>query len=427
MTEKAQNPPLLPREDDFTVKKLRLDQIRYDGGTQMRTARSPEMVDSYADKYRSGVQMPKPVVFYDAENYWLADGFQRCEAANTAGLATLEFCVYSGGQRQAVLYACGANESHGLPRDKYAKRRAALTCMLDGEWNQSNRWIAAVCRVSHRFVDLLRNLLEDAKRVEAAGGRPAIEWAKEYCRNPNAKPGEAVWVPPWKATAPKPAAQPSPQEPPIDVPESFRPDPEHSPPPGCGTIRVNDAGLDTYPVGSDDDGESHDSQAEPETEYRVGRDGVKRPARPKPKRKPRPDEPCEAAFDCYGSTDAPEESEAGGESQSPGTTAIGEPLNGLTAPAFSQLPEFAELHRVLTDVMKRVDLLYDSGAGCYFPYQQLRIYLQNCRGWIYEHRPHALCPECGGEGCHRCRESGFIPAVQYKDQQKRARRDDRAA
>lgn len=402
MTDKAKNPPLLPREDDFVVKNLRLDQICYDGGTQMRTERKQETIDSYMEKYISGVPMPEPVVFHDGTDYWLADGFQRCEAATAAKLATLNFRVYAGGLREAVLYACGANESHGLRRDKYAKRRAALTCLLDSEWGQcSNRWIADTCHVVHGFVNGLRDKLEDAMRQEAAGGKPALEWAKEYCRNPHAKPGEAVWVPPWKAGPPRLGQQ-------------------HSPPPGC------EAQVDTYPVHSDDgdahvlqDGAHAQSCAESDTEYRTSRDGKRRPARPKSTK----DKPCEEAFDCYGDSDAPED----GESETQGTTAIGEPLNELTAPAFAQLAEFNELHRILTDVMRRVDVLYDTEAGCFIPYQQLNVGLQNCRGWIYGSRPHALHQECGGGGCRDCRFSGFITAERYKKQRKLTNRNDQAA
>lgn len=426
--EKAKNPPLLPREDDFVIKELRLDQIRYDGGTQMRSQRSPATIESYKEKYESGVSMPEPVLFHDGTDFWLADGFQRCEAANAAKVQSLTCRVYQGGRREAVLYACGANESHGLPRDRFAKRRAVLTCMLDEAWNNSNHWIARACNVCHGFVNGIRDGYEEAVRVENNGGQSAVEWAKEYCRNPHAKPGEAVWVPPWKAVAAKPAS-PSTKEPPIDVPESFRPDPEHSPPPGCGTIRVDDEGLDTYPVQTGD-GEA-DAADEPAVEYRTGIDGVKRPARPKAKSQPPrgengDDQPGEEALDCYGSDDAPADGEDAA-SYPPETSTIGEPLNDLTAPAFAQLPEFADLHRVLSDVMKRVDLLYDSGAACFLQYQRVIIDLTNCRNEIYGSRPHALCPECGGEGCHRCRQSGFIPAAQCMAKEKSRKRDDRAA
>ncbi len=65
--------------------------------------------------------------------------------------------VRQGTQRDAVLYSCGANATHGLRRTNADKRRAVLRLLEDSEWSQwSDREIARQCGVSNRFVSNLR-------------------------------------------------------------------------------------------------------------------------------------------------------------------------------------------------------------------------------------------------------------------------------
>lgn len=58
--------------------------------------------------------------------------------------------VRNGTRRDALLFACGANASHGLRRSSADKRKAVETLLADDEWKQwSDREIAKRCHVSH--------------------------------------------------------------------------------------------------------------------------------------------------------------------------------------------------------------------------------------------------------------------------------------
>jgi hypothetical protein len=97
------------------------------------------------------------VVFYDGETYWLADGFHRVSAASRAGLTDIPAEVREGGQRDALLHACGANLTHGVRLTILDKRYAVRILLDDTEWSQwSDREIARQCGVSHPFVAKLR-------------------------------------------------------------------------------------------------------------------------------------------------------------------------------------------------------------------------------------------------------------------------------
>src|SRR5690625_5164657 len=107
-----------------------LEQLRLDGGTQLRAEISVFRVQEYADAMKAGSVFPPVTAFYDGEEYWLADGFHRVEAAKLCGLA-LAVDVRLGSQRDAVLFSAGANAAHGQPRSNADKRNAVLALLND--------------------------------------------------------------------------------------------------------------------------------------------------------------------------------------------------------------------------------------------------------------------------------------------------------
>jgi hypothetical protein len=139
------------------MKSINLKAIRIDGGTQSRVALNESTVAEYAEAIADGVKLPPVTVFFDGSDNWLADGFHRFHAYSRAGKASLPAEVSAGTQADAVLYAAGANSSHGLRRSNADKRRAVemvLTHPAAAEW--SDRKIADHCGVSVPFVSALR-------------------------------------------------------------------------------------------------------------------------------------------------------------------------------------------------------------------------------------------------------------------------------
>ncbi len=145
---------------------VRVASIRTDGGTQMRAAINEETVEEYAAKYASGVKLPPPVVFFDGEDHWLADGFHRLAAAERAGMELLGCDERKGTQRDAILFAVGANAKHGLKRTNADKRRAVETLLRDQEWvHWSDHVIADACCVVQETVRSARLRLESTDQI----------------------------------------------------------------------------------------------------------------------------------------------------------------------------------------------------------------------------------------------------------------------
>jgi hypothetical protein len=100
------------------IQKLRLDQIRLDGDTQVRVVRNEAVVEHYMELRNEGVRLPELLVFHDGTDYWLADGFHRHDAETRRGEVEAECEILKGTQQDAQWAALHANSTHGLQRSR---------------------------------------------------------------------------------------------------------------------------------------------------------------------------------------------------------------------------------------------------------------------------------------------------------------------
>jgi hypothetical protein len=106
------------------------ENIRLDGGTQPRAKIDQAVCDEYGERMKAGEKFPPVDVFFDGEDYWLADGFHRLQAYVMAlpGEA-IECNLYQGSLADAQWHSYSVNKTHGLRRtneDKLRATRAAL-------------------------------------------------------------------------------------------------------------------------------------------------------------------------------------------------------------------------------------------------------------------------------------------------------------
>ncbi len=138
-----------------TEQMIEIGRIVADAALQARVSLNAAAVCDYAEVLD---ELP-PVELYLDQNgaFWVGDGNHRIAAATRAGRATIKARVRRGTRRDALLHAVGANVKHGLRRSNADKRRAVRLVLDDKEWrDQSDRWTANKCGVSHPFVASLR-------------------------------------------------------------------------------------------------------------------------------------------------------------------------------------------------------------------------------------------------------------------------------
>jgi hypothetical protein len=212
------------------TKNVSLRDLRLDGETQARASLDAETVDDYADKIRAGVALPPPVAFFDGSRYWLADGFHRAEATRKTGASSMDVEVRKGTREDAIWFACGANQGHGLRRTNADKRRAVeMALRLKPE--SSDRAIAEHVGVAPNTVKAVR---EESGAQVAQVNQPAARTGRDGKTYP-AAPKKKAAPPPAPAAAAPPVEEPSEETPPApeadDAPaEQEAPSPPAPPP-----------------------------------------------------------------------------------------------------------------------------------------------------------------------------------------------------
>lgn len=160
--------------------KLKLSQIVIDKGTQTREAIDQKTVTEYAEVIMNKETLPPLVVFHDGINYYLADGFHRYFAYKQTVTPEVEVEVINGTLRNAQEYALGTNDKHGLKRSNGDKRNAVLIALNDIEWSLlTNREIGKLCRVSHTFVNAIKEKLEAEQKDSKPKKKDTTDYSKK--------------------------------------------------------------------------------------------------------------------------------------------------------------------------------------------------------------------------------------------------------
>lgn len=211
---------------------IKLDDIRIDGGTQVRVEIDQGAVNDYAEAIGRQEVMPPVDVFDDGSVKWLAHGFHRYHAAAKACMDTIECIVHQGTCEQAAWFGLGANRTNGM-RLTNADKVHAIMRAWTLKPHSSSRAIAELIGVSdhtveaHRPVSGEKNGLGATKTATCANAhlksppappppaRRTGKDGKQYPAPPPAKKGK----PPKERTypkAPKKGAPAQPAEDPVD-------------------------------------------------------------------------------------------------------------------------------------------------------------------------------------------------------------------
>ena len=144
----------------MSIQPIEIARILVKETIQQRVQLNENVISEYFEEIQAGAQFPPLVVFGDGQNLILADGRHRYEAYKLAGTNDIPVDILNGTERDAILYAVGANADHGLRRTNADKRCAVETMLKDEEWGQwSDGAIAEKVCVSPAFVGKVRREL----------------------------------------------------------------------------------------------------------------------------------------------------------------------------------------------------------------------------------------------------------------------------
>ncbi len=140
------------------MKKVKIDVVRTDGGTQMREVIDQDRVYQFVADMKDGDVFPRIFAMFDGSNYWLVDGFHRYHAMKLMGIKEIEIDYKPGTLHEARVLAYSVNNKHGKPPTLADKRKAVADALTNPlTMHKSDNEIAKICGVSHPMVASARN------------------------------------------------------------------------------------------------------------------------------------------------------------------------------------------------------------------------------------------------------------------------------
>ena len=140
------------------MKKVKLDAIRIDGGTQGRAVIDQPTVYNYLEHMKEGDEFPRMFAVYDGATYWLVDGFHRYHAYKLLGIKEIDIDYKPGTLEEAQVLSFSVNGTHGKPRTNDDKRNVVMAALEHPlTKHKSDYEIAKICAVSRSFVASVRN------------------------------------------------------------------------------------------------------------------------------------------------------------------------------------------------------------------------------------------------------------------------------
>lgn len=137
------------------IKKLKLEKLIVDAGTDVRNQINEETVDEYGLAAKGKAKLPPLIVFETSDGLLLADGFHRYYGFERQGINEYDCDVRKGNRLDAIKFALGCNTTHGLRRTNADKRNAVIISFKEFP-KLSNRATADICAVAPDLVDRMR-------------------------------------------------------------------------------------------------------------------------------------------------------------------------------------------------------------------------------------------------------------------------------
>lgn len=155
------------------MKRVRLEDVAFDAGTQIRASISESVVADYAERMVDGTTFPPIVLFHDGSAYYLADGFHRFMAAQRNEFRDIDAEIHAGTKEDALWFALGANKANGQrlsEADKTHALRLAFQSWPDRSARSIAEQVGCSSTYASRIRDEVRTSLQPVSRVVGSDG-----------------------------------------------------------------------------------------------------------------------------------------------------------------------------------------------------------------------------------------------------------------
>ncbi|MBK1655363.1 ParB N-terminal domain-containing protein [Allochromatium vinosum] len=146
--------------------KLPISALTIEPEIQQRARIDEALIAEYAESIKEWIDSAPIIVYSDGQTRWIADGFQRTEAARRAGLYAVPAIRIDGTRQDALRYALGANATHGRRRGREDLERAYRTAVREGFCRPTDtEAVASLLKCSARWASELTKEAREAAKV----------------------------------------------------------------------------------------------------------------------------------------------------------------------------------------------------------------------------------------------------------------------
>lgn len=149
------------------MKRIRLADVAFDAGTQIRSAIDQQVVADYAEAMTAGATFPPIVLFHDGNAHYLADGFHRFMAAQRIEWREIDADVRAGTKEDALWFALGANKTNGKRLSDQDKKHAIVLAIKTWPTKSMNE-IAEQVGCSRKWVQDVRDQVATTSLLPAS-------------------------------------------------------------------------------------------------------------------------------------------------------------------------------------------------------------------------------------------------------------------
>lgn len=150
------------------MRKVKLSDIRIDGGTQGRVEIDQRHAYQIVEMMKEGWEFDPIDTNFDGVTYWMVDGFHRYHAYTLLGIKEVEVKYIPGTLDEAIIRSYGVNARHGKPRTVEDRQKIVEDALANPLTKDKTTYeIAKICVVSQSFVAGLRDPAKKKKQKEA--------------------------------------------------------------------------------------------------------------------------------------------------------------------------------------------------------------------------------------------------------------------
>lgn len=160
------------KDSHMKEQTVKLEMLTLGAGTQQRPL-DQNLIEEYMALIKSGVTLPPIEIVRCGADYYVWDGFHRCEVARRLDKTHVMAYVVEGTLDKAIWMSFSANSTHGKPMARGVRKKIIQVILTDARWSKkSQAEIGRHVGVSTPYVSRIKTELLEKEKARSEAKKP---------------------------------------------------------------------------------------------------------------------------------------------------------------------------------------------------------------------------------------------------------------